>query len=163
LRSLTFMIGQLVKWSDFQPFTSRDVLFTFNLAMMYPALRLLSEPLLFVLGGMVTSVDVTYSNKLPMHFKTSKITSFWPLVMNSPTMLQINTTKYPLSLPAFRKALSMALNRLAIALAVAGGIEPPADSTGLTDATDKHGPYVSWRDPRIPNTLAQYNPAAARA
>jgi peptide/nickel transport system substrate-binding protein len=271
LRTLTFTIRQGVKWSDGQPFTARDVLFTLNLAKKYPAARYPGQPPLFGPGGLATSVDMPAANQVAIHFKTADSTIFGPLVnnfypvpahiwsgvkdpvtflnpnpvgtgpftqvqnfstqsfdlarnpyywqaatikidvlrfpaftsndsanlasetgkldwasiamfnpykvyvarnpryfhfatvMGSPTMLQINTTKYPLSLPAFRKALSMALNRRAISLAVSGGIEPPADSTGLTDATGKQGPYPSWRDPSIPNTLVQYNPAAARA
>lgn len=38
--SLTFTLRPGVKWSDGQPFTSNDVVFTFNLSKQYPALDL---------------------------------------------------------------------------------------------------------------------------
>jgi peptide/nickel transport system substrate-binding protein len=41
--SLTFTLRPDVKWSDGQPFTSADVLFTLNLSKQYPALDLNSE------------------------------------------------------------------------------------------------------------------------
>lgn len=37
-KSITFTIRQNVKWSDGQPFTADDVLFTFNLLKQYPAI-----------------------------------------------------------------------------------------------------------------------------
>jgi len=70
--------------------------------------------------------------------------------------LFFDDTKYPYSLPAFRKALSMAINRQAIDVNANYGYDPPATATGLD-------PWPSWIDKSIPNTLVQYNPAAAQA
>jgi peptide/nickel transport system substrate-binding protein len=74
----------------------------------------------------------------------------------STEMLMVNNTEYPLSLPAFRKALSVDLNRQAFNVAAWFGQNAPTDITGLK------GTWSSWIDPSISNTLAQYNPAAAR-
>ncbi len=75
----------------------------------------------------------------------------------STEMLMMNNKQYPLSLPAFRKALSLDLYRQAFNVAAWFGQNPPSDITGLK------GVWSSWINPGIPNTLAQYNPAAARA
>ncbi len=65
-------------------------------------------------------------------------------------------TKYPYSLVAFRKALSMAINRKALSVNANYGFEPPANAQG----TD---PWPTWTDKSIPQTLVQYNPQAARS
>lgn len=70
--------------------------------------------------------------------------------------IELLNTKYPYSLPAFRKALSMAINRHALSVNADYGYEPPATIQGI-DA------WPSWMDKSIPQTLAQYNPTAARA
>jgi len=70
--------------------------------------------------------------------------------------LELLTTKYPYNLPAFRQALSMAINRRALSVNANYGYEPPATIQGID-------PWSSWIDRGIPQTLAQYNPAAAKA
>ncbi len=69
-----------------------------------------------------------------------------------------NMTKYPFTLPVFRKALSLAINRTAVWKNAEFGYEPPSDSTGLS------GAWPSWdmAGKGLPNTLAQYNPTAAK-
>jgi peptide/nickel transport system substrate-binding protein len=73
-----------------------------------------------------------------------------------PIVLYVNVKKYPFSLVAFRQALSMAINRAAIYRNAEYGYEPPANITGL------NGLWSTWQDPAIPNTLAQYQPKAAK-
>jgi len=74
-----------------------------------------------------------------------------------PNYIVTNDTKYPFTLIPFRKALSMAINRQAITQDAEFGYNPPTDVTGL------RGPYNSWIDPSIPNTVMQYDPAASMA
>ncbi len=76
--------------------------------------------------------------------------------------LFVNTTRYPLSLVAFRKALSLAMNRRAYSINAHYGYALPADIQGVADISGKQGPWPGWVDPSIPQTLAQYNPTAAR-
>ena len=76
--------------------------------------------------------------------------------------LELLTTKYPYNLADFRKALSMAINRQALSVNANYGYEPPADVQGLSDITGKSGPWPEWVDKSVPQTLVQYNPAAAR-
>ena len=75
---------------------------------------------------------------------------------NVPAMLYLNTTKSPYSLVAFRQALSMAINRLALQNNAEYGYEPAAHITGLS------GLWPSWIDKSVSNALAQYDIAAAR-
>ncbi len=74
-----------------------------------------------------------------------------------PIMLVPNDQKYPFSLPVFRQALSMAVNRQAISQNAEYGYDPPSDATSLK------GPLTSWIDPTIPNTFAEYHPDKAQA
>ncbi len=102
-------------------------------------------------GGFIPNVQKDYVAHNPQyfhHFVTSH---------SLPNLLYFNTTAYPYSLPVFRKALSMAMNRQAYDTNAEYGNAPPSDSTGLS------GQYPTWRDKSLPNTLTQYNPAAARA
>jgi len=77
--------------------------------------------------------------------------------------LELLTTKYPYNVVAFRKALSMAINRQALSVNADYGYEPPANVQGISDITGKSGPWPEWVDKSIPQTLVQYNPQAARA
>ncbi len=77
--------------------------------------------------------------------------------------LFLNLTKYPYNLLAFRQALSMAINRQVLNTNADYGFFPPADIQGVADTTARTGPYPNWVDKSIPQTLAQYNPAAAKA
>jgi peptide/nickel transport system substrate-binding protein len=70
--------------------------------------------------------------------------------------LALLDTKYPYSLVAFRKALSMAINRRALSVNANYGFEPPATIQGID-------PWPSWSDKSVTQTLVQYNPSAARA
>lgn len=73
-----------------------------------------------------------------------------------PIVLYVNAKKYPFSLPVFRQALSLAINRKALWMNAEYGYEPPATITGL------NGLWPKWQDPTISNSLAQYNPAKAK-
>jgi len=75
----------------------------------------------------------------------------------STEMLMVNNKQYPLSLPDFRQALSLAMYRQAFNTAAWFGQNPPTDITGLK------GTWSPWINASIPNTLAQYNPTEAKA
>src|SRR5205807_2086411 len=78
-------------------------------------------------------------------------------------VLALADLKYPYSLVAFRKALSMDIPRWALDRNADYGYAPPADVQGIADITNMAGPWPAWLDRRIPQTLLQYNPQAARA
>ncbi|HKC74309.1 MAG TPA: ABC transporter substrate-binding protein [Chloroflexota bacterium] len=73
-----------------------------------------------------------------------------------PVMLYFNDAKYPYNLPAFRQAVSMALNRLAFDNNAEYGYEPPSHITGL------NGQWANWIDKSVSNAAATYDPTAAR-
>jgi peptide/nickel transport system substrate-binding protein len=76
---------------------------------------------------------------------------------STPVILYFNDTEYPYSLPAFRKAVSMALNRQAFDMNAEYGYEPSAIITGL------NGVWASWIDKRVSNAAGTYNVSAAQA
>jgi peptide/nickel transport system substrate-binding protein len=91
--------------------------------------------------------------KDPAHFVCDYIPS-------APVGLWFNDTQYPFSLPAFRKALSNAINRQQIYTIAEYGYEPPADAIAVS------GPWPSWMDPSLKaqaTALAAYAPDKARA
>lgn len=68
---------------------------------------------------------------------------FWFPPLDSTINWQVNTTKAPFDNVDVRKALSMAIDREAIASVAMQGYTHPADCTGLTDA------YNQWRSEKV--------------
>jgi len=102
----------------------------------------------------VPNVDKAYESKDPAHYHSYYATTAYPI------SLTLDTTRYPYSLVAFRKALSMAIDRSTVSKLGEYGYAPPVDAIGLgglfpqwvTDATVK----------AQAKALATYNPAAAK-
>jgi peptide/nickel transport system substrate-binding protein len=69
-KTLTFTIRSGVKWSDGQPFSASDVLFTFNLIKSHPALDLNAA------WSVLRSVTQK-GNKITFNFKTSAVPYFF--------------------------------------------------------------------------------------
>lgn len=65
--TLTFKIRQGVKWSDGQPFSAKDVIFTFDLLKKNPALATVATS---ILTGYVESYSATDENTVEIKFNT---------------------------------------------------------------------------------------------
>jgi peptide/nickel transport system substrate-binding protein len=103
----------------------------------------------------VPNVASTYTAKDPAHFHSFYATTAYPV------SLVFDDTQYPYSLAAFRKALSMAIDRNTVSKLGEYGYAPPTDAIGLG------GLFPSWvSDPTVKaaaKKLATYDPAAAKA
>jgi peptide/nickel transport system substrate-binding protein len=99
-------------------------------------------------------VQKAYVAKDPQHFHYFYATTAFPI------SLTLDTTQYPYSLPAFRQAMSMAIDRTSVSKLGEYGYAPPADAIGL------NGIYPQWvTDPTVKalaKKLATYNPAEAK-
>jgi peptide/nickel transport system substrate-binding protein len=101
----------------------------------------------------VPDAQNTYASKDPKHFHY-----FYPTT-TTPTGLFFDDTKYPYSLPAFRKAISMAIDRAKISKIAFYGYQPPADAVGISRL------FPGWLDPKVAQagkTLVTYNPSNAK-
>lgn len=102
----------------------------------------------------VPHIQSVYVARDPAHFHYYYDT-------HQPTLgIFFNDTLYPYSLPAFRKAISYAINRAAVNTVAEDGYEP--GSTAL--AMEQEWP--SWVDPSLmaqSKEMATYNPAKAKA
>ena len=102
----------------------------------------------------VPNVAQAYSAKDKKHFHAFYATTAYPI------SLLLDTTEYPYSLVAFRKALSLAIDRKTVSKLGEYGYAPPTDALGL------HGLFPDWvTDPgvkKLAKQMAAYNPAAAR-
>jgi peptide/nickel transport system substrate-binding protein len=102
----------------------------------------------------VPNVESAYIAKDKKHFHAFYATTAYPI------SLTLDTTSYPYSLPAFRKALSMAIDRKLVSKLGEYGYAPPADAVGL------NGIFPTWvTDPKVKaraKQLSAYNPAAAK-
>jgi peptide/nickel transport system substrate-binding protein len=81
-------------------------------------------------------------------------------IKTTPVELYFNQSRYPFSLPAFRQAMSMAINRSALANTAEYGYTIPSTATGL------EGQFPTWVDHNLDaqsRALSTYNPAAAKA
>jgi len=102
----------------------------------------------------VPNVEKAYVAKDPKHYHAFYATTAYPI------SLVLDTTKYPYSIRAFRKALSLAIDRNTVSKLGEYGYAPPTDAIGLG------GLFPKWvTDPsvkKLAKQMATYNPAAAK-
>ncbi|HVV59103.1 MAG TPA: ABC transporter substrate-binding protein [Gaiellaceae bacterium] len=102
----------------------------------------------------VPNVESAYEAKDEAHFHAFYATTAYPV------SLVFDDTQYPYSLVAFRKALSMAINRDQVSKLGEYGYAPPTDAIGL------NGLFPQWvTDASVKaesKQLSTYNPAAAK-
>ena len=102
----------------------------------------------------VPNVAKAYVAKDPQHFHAFYATTAYPV------SLVFDVTKYPYNIVAFRKALSLAINRSDVSKLGEYGYAPATDALGL------NGIFPTWYSPAIKAqaaTAAAYNPAKAKA
>ena len=102
----------------------------------------------------VPNVEKAYVAKDRKHFHAFYATTAYPI------SLTLDTSDYPYSITAFRKALSLAIDRKTVSKLGEYGYAPPTDALGL------HGLFPKWvTDPgvkKLAKQMATFNPAAAR-
>jgi peptide/nickel transport system substrate-binding protein len=102
----------------------------------------------------VPNVETAYEAKDKAHFHSFYATTAYA------QSLVFDTSQYPYSIPAFRKALSLALDRKTISKLGEYGYAPPTDALGLT------GLFSNWYTPALKAqaaAAAAYNPSGAKA
>jgi peptide/nickel transport system substrate-binding protein len=103
----------------------------------------------------VPNVEKAYTAKDKKHFHAFYATTAYPI------SLMVDTTKYPYSITAFRKALSRAIDRKTVSKLGEYGYAPPTDAIGL------HGLFPTWvTDKQVKaraKTMSTYSPSVARA
>jgi len=103
----------------------------------------------------VPNVETAYEAKDPQHFHAFYATTAYPV------SLVLDTTQYPYSLVAFRKALSLAIDRQSVSKLGEYGYAPAVDAIGLS------GLFPKWVvDESVKSQakqMATYNPSAAKA
>lgn len=102
----------------------------------------------------VPNVAQAYVSKDPAHFHAFYATTAYPV------SLLLDDTQYPYSLPVFRKALSLAIDRNSVSKLGEYGYAPPVDALGF------EGLFPSWVTDESVKTqakqMATYNPTAAK-
>jgi len=102
----------------------------------------------------VPNVEKAYIAKDKKHFHAFYATTAYPI------SLVLDTTHYPYSIVAFRKALSLAIDRNTVSKLGEYGYAPPTDAIGL------NGLFPNWvSDPAVKKQakdMAAYNPSAAK-
>jgi peptide/nickel transport system substrate-binding protein len=101
----------------------------------------------------VPNVEQAYESKDRKHFH-----SFYAKV-GYPVSLLLDTTEYPYSITAFRKAISQAIDRKTVVKLGEYGYAPATDALGLSFL------FPNWVSPsvkKLAKQLATYSPAAAR-
>jgi peptide/nickel transport system substrate-binding protein len=102
----------------------------------------------------VPNAEKAYEAKDPQHYHAFYANADWAI------SLVFDDTQYPYSIPAFRKALSLAIDRKSVWKLGEYGYEPPSDALGLS------GLFPQWvRDPgvkKLARQMARYNPDAAK-
>jgi len=104
-------------------------------------------------GNFIPGCGQAYAAKDAKHFVCDYTTV-------GPVGLWFNDEQYPYSLPAFRKAVSNAINRQQIYTIGEYGYEPPSDALGV------NGPWPNWQDSSLlaqAKAMAAYDPAKAKA
>jgi peptide/nickel transport system substrate-binding protein len=102
----------------------------------------------------VPNAAQAYSSKDPAHFHY-----FYP-VNTFAQSLVFDDSQYPYSIPAFRKAISLAIDRQSVYKLGEYGYGPPADGLGL------NGLFSTWYTPALKQAAqaaATYNPSAAKS
>lgn len=100
----------------------------------------------------MADIQTAYIDKDPAH------RHYWFPGADSTIQWTLNTTKAPYNDPAFRKALSQAVDRMTICATGMSGYAQPADPTGLGDS------FRAWKDPAVAAApLCTYDKAAAAA
>lgn len=105
------------------------------------------------ISDFVPNVDKVFVSRDPAH------NHYYFANNTTPVSLYFNTSVYPYSLPAFRKAVSNAINRSTISTIAEYGYEPPSEALGIA------GLFPSWLDAGLAGqarAAATYNPAVAR-
>ena len=102
----------------------------------------------------VPNVEKAYVAKDKKHFHAFYATTAYPI------SLVLDTTKYPYSIVAFRKALSLAIDRKTVSKLGEYGYAPPTDAIGLSGLFPKWvtNPAVK----KLAKQMAAFNPAGAR-
>jgi peptide/nickel transport system substrate-binding protein len=101
----------------------------------------------------VPNVDKAYGAKDPAHFHWFYETAAYPI------SVVVDDTKYPYSIVAFRKAISLAIDRKTVSKLGEYGYAPATDALGL------NGIFPTWESPAIKKqaaAAAAYNPAKAK-
>jgi peptide/nickel transport system substrate-binding protein len=102
----------------------------------------------------VPNVAQAYVAKDPAHYHAFYATTAYPI------SLVLDTTQYPYSLPAFRHALSLAIDRKTVSKLGEYGYAPPTDALGLS------GLFPQWVTDKAVKSqakaMATYNPSAAK-
>jgi peptide/nickel transport system substrate-binding protein len=102
----------------------------------------------------VPNVEKAYLAKDPAHYHAFYATTAYPI------SLVLDTTQYPYSITAFRKALSLAIDRKTVSKLGEYGYAPPTDALGLS------GLFPNWVTDKSlkaqAKAMAAYNPSAAK-
>jgi peptide/nickel transport system substrate-binding protein len=102
----------------------------------------------------VPNVEKAYEAKDPAHYHSFYSNRDYPI------SLVFDDTQYPYSLVAFRKAVSLAIDRNSVWKLGEYGYEPPADAIGLG------GLFPDWVSDKsvqaLAKSMAKYDPAAAK-
>jgi peptide/nickel transport system substrate-binding protein len=101
----------------------------------------------------VPNVESAYEAKDPKNYHNAYLTTALPV------SLTFNTTEYPYSLLAFRKGVSLAIDRKTVSKLGEYGYAPPTTALGLEPL------YPKWINPALKakaKQLATFDPAAAR-
>jgi peptide/nickel transport system substrate-binding protein len=102
----------------------------------------------------VPNAEKAYEAKDPKHYHAFFSNRDYPI------SLMFDDSQYPYSIVAFRKALSLAIDRVKVWKLGEYGYEPPADAIGLS------GLFPDWvTDPAVKKQakqMATYNPSAAK-
>ena len=99
------------------------------------------------------NVESSFQAKDPEHYHNSYLTT------NLQVALFFDTTEYPYSLPAFRKAVSLAIDRKTVSKLGEYGYAPPTSALGIEFM------YPKWVDPALKaraKAMAAFAPDAAK-